>query len=96
MTQLDNKAHFDELYRYIRLNPIPTFALLDIDNFDHINRAYSESIGDKMIKLTAEILRSHFPKPKGICLSRLNEKSLGSYSRPIVRKTRNISLISVD
>ena len=77
MTQLDNKAHFDEALRVHSSEPDTYVALLDIDNFDHINRAYSESIGDKMIKLTAEILRSHFPKPKGICLSRLNEKEFG-------------------
>ncbi|MCW1891133.1 diguanylate cyclase [Vibrio chagasii] len=50
-------------------------ALLDIDNFDHVNRAYGEAVGDKMIKLTAEALRSYFPEPKDYALLVLEAKS---------------------
>ncbi|CAH7123868.1 GGDEF domain-containing protein [Vibrio chagasii] len=74
MTQLDNKSSFNiALENYA--NQTETYiALLDIDNFDHVNRAYGEAVGDKMIKLTAEALRSYFPKPKGLCLARVGGK----------------------
>ena len=54
--------------------PETYIALLDIDNFDHLNRAYGETVGDNMNKLTAEALRSYFPKPKELCLARVGDK----------------------
>jgi len=61
---LENYANQPETY----------IALLDIDNFDHLNRAYGETVGDNMNKLTAEALRSYFPKPKELCLARVGDK----------------------
>ncbi|CAH7223949.1 Diguanylate cyclase [Vibrio chagasii] len=74
MTQLDNKSSFNLALENYANQPETYIALLDIDNFDHVNRAYGEAVGDKMIKLTAEALRSYFPKPKGLCLARVGGK----------------------
>ncbi|CAH6845632.1 GGDEF domain-containing protein [Vibrio chagasii] len=74
MTQLDNKSSFNIALENYANQPETYIALLDIDNFDHVNRAYGEAVGDKMIKLTAEALRSYFPKPKGLCLARVGGK----------------------
>ncbi|NOH35571.1 sensor domain-containing diguanylate cyclase [Vibrio chagasii] len=74
MTQLDNKSSFNLALENYANQPETYIALLDIDNFDHLNRAYGETVGDKMIKLTAEALRSYFPKPKGLCLARIGGK----------------------
>ncbi|CAH6866124.1 GGDEF domain-containing protein [Vibrio chagasii] len=74
MTQLDNKSSFNLALENYANQPETYIALLDIDNFDHLNRAYGEAVGDKMIKLTAEALRSYFPKPKGLCLARVGGK----------------------
>lgn len=74
MTQLDNKSSFNLALENYANQPETYIALLDIDNFDHLNRAYGEAVGDKMIKLTAEALRSYFPKPKGLCLARIGGK----------------------
>ncbi len=74
MTQLDNKSCFNIALENYASEPETYVALLDIDNFDHVNRAYGEAIGDKMIKLTAETIRSYFPKPKGLCLARIGGK----------------------
>lgn len=74
MTQLDNKSSFNLALENYANQPETYIALLDIDNFDHLNRAYGEAVGDKMIKLTAEALRSYFPKPKGMCLARVGGK----------------------
>ncbi|MEG3219286.1 diguanylate cyclase [Vibrio gigantis] len=73
-TQLDNKSSFSIAIENYVSDPDTYVALLDIDNFDHVNRAYGEAVGDKMIKLTAEALRSYFPKPKGLCLARVGGK----------------------
>ncbi|WP_373960230.1 diguanylate cyclase domain-containing protein [Vibrio gigantis] len=73
-TQLDNKNSFSIAIENYVSDPDTYVALLDIDNFDHVNRAYGEAVGDKMIKLTAEALRSYFPKPKGLCLARVGGK----------------------
>ncbi|MBJ2145390.1 diguanylate cyclase [Vibrio sp. IB15] len=74
MTQLDNKSSFNLALENYANQPETYIALLDIDNFDHLNRAYGEAVGDKMIKLTAEALRSYFPKPKELCLARVGGK----------------------
>lgn len=74
MTQLDNKSSFNLALENYANQPETYLALLDIDNFDHLNRAYGEAVGDKMIKLTAEALRSYFPKPKELCLARVGGK----------------------
>lgn len=74
MTQLDNKSSFNLALENYANQSETYIALLDIDNFDHLNRAYGEAVGDKMIKLTAEALRSYFPKPKGLCLARVGGK----------------------
>lgn len=74
MTQLDNKSSFNLALENYANESDTYIALLDIDNFDHVNRAYGEAVGDKMIKLTAEGLRSYFPKPKGLCLARVGGK----------------------
>ncbi|CAH6973596.1 Diguanylate cyclase [Vibrio chagasii] len=74
MTQLDNKSSFNLALENYADQSETYIALLDIDNFDHLNRAYGEAVGDKMIKLTAEALRSYFPKPKGLCLARVGGK----------------------
>ncbi len=74
MTQLDNKSSFNLALENYANQSETYIALLDIDNFDHLNRAYGETVGDKMIKLTAEALRSYFPKPKGLCLARIGGK----------------------
>ena len=74
MTQLDNKSSFNLALENYANQPETYIALLDIDNFDHLNRAYGEAVGDKMIKQTAEALRSYFPKPKGLCLARVGGK----------------------
>ncbi|MFM2643297.1 diguanylate cyclase [Vibrio chagasii] len=74
MTQLDNKSSFNIALENYANQPETYIALLDIDNFDHLNRAYGETVGDKMIKQTAEALRSYFPKPKGLCLARVGGK----------------------
>ncbi len=74
MTQLNNKSRFNIALENYANEPDTYLALLDIDNFDHVNRAYGEAIGDKMIKLTAEAIRSYFPKPKGLCLARIGGK----------------------
>ncbi len=74
MTQLDNKSSFNIAIDNYACEPDTYVALLDIDNFDHVNRAYGEAIGDKMIKLAAEAMRSYFPKPKGLCLARVGDK----------------------
>ncbi len=74
MTQLDNKSSFNIALENYADEPDTYVALLDIDNFDHVNRAYGEAAGDKMIKLTAEAIRSYFPKPKGLCLARIGGK----------------------
>ncbi|MFA0310824.1 diguanylate cyclase [Vibrio splendidus] len=74
MTQLDNKSSFNIALENYADEPDTYVALLDIDNFDHVNRAYGEAVGDKMIKLTAEAIRSYFPKPKGLCLARIGGK----------------------
>lgn len=74
MTQLDNKSSFNLALENYADQSETYIALLDIDNFDHLNRAYGEAVGDKMIKLTAEALRSYFPKPKGLCLARIGGK----------------------
>ena len=74
MTQLDNKNSFNLALENYANQSETYIALLDIDNFDHLNRAYGEAVGDKMIKLTAEALRSYFPKPKGLCLARVGGK----------------------
>ncbi len=74
MTQLDNKSSFNVALKNYASEPETYVALLDIDNFDHVNRAYGEAIGDNMIKLTAETLRSYFPKPRSLCLARVGGK----------------------
>ncbi|WP_210445225.1 sensor domain-containing diguanylate cyclase [Vibrio crassostreae] len=74
MTQLDNKNSFSSAIENYASEPDTYVALLDIDNFDHVNRAYGEAVGDKMIKLTAESIRSYFPKPIGLCLARVGGK----------------------
>ncbi|MCW0469405.1 diguanylate cyclase [Vibrio chagasii] len=75
MTQLDNKSSFNLALENYADQSETYIALLDIDNFDHLNRAYGEAVGDKMIKLTAEVaLRPYFPKPKGLCLARVGGK----------------------
>ncbi len=74
MTQLDNKSSFSIAIENYASEPDTYVALLDIDNFDHVNRAYGETVGDKMIKLTAESIRYYFPKPKGLCLARVGGK----------------------
>lgn len=74
MTQLDNKSSFSIAIENYASEPDTYVALLDIDNFDHVNRAYGEAVGDKMIKLTAETVRCYFPKPKGLCLARVGGK----------------------
>lgn len=74
MTQLDNKSSFNLALENYANQSETYIALLDIDNFDHLNRAYGEAVGDKMIKLTAEALRSYFPKPTGLCLARVGGK----------------------
>lgn len=74
MTQLDNKSSFNIALENYADEPDTYVALLDIDNFDHVNRAYGKAVGDKMIKLTAEAIRSYFPKPKGLCLARIGGK----------------------
>ncbi|MCG9552630.1 diguanylate cyclase [Vibrio sp. Isolate31] len=74
MTQLDNKSSFNLALENYANQSETYIALLDIDNFDHLNRAYGETVGDKMIKQTAEALRSYFPKPKGLCLARVGGK----------------------
>ena len=75
MTQLDNKSSFSIAIENYASEPDTYVALLDIDNFDHVNRAYGEAVGDKMIKLTAEAIRYYFPKPKGLCLARVGGKA---------------------
>jgi diguanylate cyclase (GGDEF)-like protein len=71
---LDNKSSFNIALENYADEPDTYVALLDIDNFDHVNRAYGEAVGGKMIKLTAEAIRSYFPKPKGLCLARIGGK----------------------
>lgn len=74
MTQLDNKNNFNAALSS-HLNAPDTFvALLDIDHFEHLNNAYGESIGDRLIKSTAEAIRAHFPKPKSLSLARIGGK----------------------
>ncbi|MFA0143627.1 diguanylate cyclase [Vibrio kanaloae] len=74
MTQLDNRSSFNIAIESYANEPGTYVALLDIDNFDHVNRAYGEAVGDKMIKLTAEAIHSYFPMPKGLCLARIGGK----------------------
>lgn len=74
MTQLDNRSSFNIAIESYASEPGTYVALLDIDNFDHVNRAYGEAVGDKMIKLTAEAIHSYFPMPKGLCLARIGGK----------------------
>ena len=74
MTQLDNKNNFNAALAS-HLNEPDTFvALLDIDHFEHLNNAYGETIGDSLIKNTAEAIRCHFPKPKSLSLARMGGK----------------------
>lgn len=74
MTQLDNKNNFNTALSS-HLNEPDTFvALLDIDHFEHLNNAYGDAVGDRLIKHTAEAIRSHFPKPKSLSLARIGGK----------------------
>jgi len=41
------------------------FAIIDIDNFKHFNDTYGHQIGDKVLKTTADMIRTHIPD--GVC-----------------------------
>lgn len=41
------------------------FAIIDIDNFKHFNDTYGHQTGDKVLKTTADMIRTHIPD--GVC-----------------------------
>ena len=77
MTQLENKAFFNSTLELYKNTPDTFLARLSIDNFEYINRHYGEQIGDTAIISTAETIRDHFPKPKGVSVARLNGNQFG-------------------
>ncbi|NOH97198.1 diguanylate cyclase [Vibrio sp. 99-70-13A1] len=77
MTQLENKAFFHNTLEHYKNTPDTFLARLSIDNFEYINRHYGEQVGDTAIISTADTIRDHFPKPKGISLARLSGNEFG-------------------
>ena len=41
------------------------FAIIDIDNFKHFNDTYGHQTGDKVLKTTADMIKTHIPD--GVC-----------------------------
>ncbi|KIM11870.1 MAG: hypothetical protein KU37_03165 [Sulfuricurvum sp. PC08-66] len=65
LTGLYNRHYFfdagEKLYQSAKRGHITlTAALIDIDNFKHINETYGHEAGDKAIKMVAEILAHRF------------------------------------
>ena len=77
MTQLENKAFFSSTLEQYKNTPDTFLARLSIDNFEYINRQYGERVGDTAIISTADTIRDHFPKPKGVSLARLSGNQFG-------------------
>lgn len=77
MTQLDNKLSLTVDIENQVGNKGVYLALLELDNFEHLNTICGSDIGDKMILQTSESMRHCFPKPEGICLARTGGKQFG-------------------
>ncbi|MGR5238319.1 sensor domain-containing diguanylate cyclase [Vibrio alfacsensis] len=70
MTQLENKSCLATHIARELGSENRFVAMIDIDNFTYINEKHGYPVGDLVLKKTADVLREHFPKPKGLCLSR--------------------------
>ncbi|MBB1465939.1 diguanylate cyclase [Vibrio sp. SG41-7] len=75
ITNLDNKSSLRLALNHYINEPDTYLALLDIDNWEDIKHSYGKAISNQIIRVTAEAIRSQFPKPKGLCLAHLDGKA---------------------